>query len=73
MLRHDTSLDVLAHLDFQNVAPSSGVVSANASRLKPFQPSVRASERSAGAVSFRHMLDGKLCKAPVVIIISMAT
>ncbi|KAL0893278.1 hypothetical protein ABMA27_014876 [Loxostege sticticalis] len=65
MLRHDTSLDVLAHLDFQNVAPSSGVVSANASRLKPFQPSVRASERSAGAVSFRHMLDGKLCKAPV--------
>ncbi|XP_063825468.1 uncharacterized protein LOC135075026 [Ostrinia nubilalis] len=66
MLRHDTSMDVIAQIDFQNIAPSSqGIMSAAPSGRKAFQPSVRASERSAGAVSFRHMLDGKLTK-PVV-------
>lgn len=67
MLRHDTSMDVIAQIDFVAAAPSSqGVVSAAPSRARQFQPSVRASERSAGAVSFRHMLDGKMNKPYLV-------
>ncbi|CAG9786036.1 unnamed protein product [Diatraea saccharalis] len=68
MLRHDTSMEVLIQPDFKsNILSSQGVTSAAPSaRARQFVPSMRPSERSAGAVSFRHMLIDKLAKTSVV-------
>ncbi|RVE51625.1 hypothetical protein evm_003757 [Chilo suppressalis] len=64
MLRHDTSMEVVAQSDPRSTLLSSqGMMSAAPSaKARIFVPSMRASEKSAGAVSFRHMLSDKLNK-----------
>ncbi|KAM3959175.1 uncharacterized protein ACR2FA_006709 [Aphomia sociella] len=67
MTLHDTSLDILVQIGFQATALSSqGIVStAPSMKMKQMQPSVRASEKSTGAYSFRHFLSDKL-KQPIM-------
>jgi hypothetical protein len=60
MLRHDTSLEVLAQIGFQTLPSSQGMTSAAPSpRHRQMLPSVRPSERSAGAISIRLVMKDK--------------
>ncbi|XP_059048603.1 uncharacterized protein LOC131843860 [Achroia grisella] len=64
MIRHDTSIEILAQIGFQPTGPSSqGVTSTGPSmKTRTIQRSLRASEKSTGAFSFRHFLSNKLNK-----------
>ncbi|XP_049869440.1 uncharacterized protein LOC126369188 isoform X2 [Pectinophora gossypiella] len=56
MLKHDTSLEVLAPPDMMVMTAGSTGVSLSPSSRGRQLPSLRASERSAGGVSFRHFV-----------------
>nr|XP_049699939.1 uncharacterized protein LOC110377256 isoform X1 [Helicoverpa armigera] len=68
LLRHDTSLELFIPPDEQVNPPSSQGVSilhSNRGR-QPLQPSMKASEKSAGAYSLRLFLSEKLTKPMII-------
>lgn len=61
MLRHDLSLELVDEIDFPPGPPSSqgNVSNALSLKLRP-PPSVKPSEKSAGAFSLRHFISERL-------------
>ncbi|KAG6463084.1 uncharacterized protein LOC115452129 isoform X2 [Manduca sexta] len=68
MLRHDTSMDLIAHMDTQGAPPSSQGIMSTVPSIKAKQPlpSTKASEKSGGAYSLRNFLKEKLSKPGIV-------
>ncbi|XP_022831065.1 uncharacterized protein LOC111359695 [Spodoptera litura] len=66
LLRHDTSLEFYASHDDQAAPPSSQGWSLAPSKGRQPLPSMRASERSAGAYSLRYFLPSKLVR-PIIV------